>query len=353
MRLFPSVFGFAAVLAGGCFASAQDISLSQTRPALDRWAYNFASTFPLGSETAFSTFSIANDARFDDRDAEILLGFNTSTGLTPIPAGLPTVNYRIISASITMRVERDLAFVYDPTPDVLTSYLPVSEPDATTDADDGRPIEVFLAGYRNGYSATGATTPPRYDEDSPYGSLPPFTTNNRGSRNVFPAQYDPTTGAIVNLENCLDDRIVSRPLAVGTAPLTPGALVPRLTDFTFSIGLTNPDARRYLSESLAAGRLNVLISSLLATTQGNPSIPRFFSKEAVDQSLPGAAAPTLAVRVCVGPPGDWDCNGTRAPADIFAFLNAYFAGDPATDVNYDGARTPSDIFAFLNTYFGA
>lgn len=353
MRLFPSVFGFAGVLAVGCLASAQDISLSQSRPALDRWAYNFASTFPLGSETAFSTFSIANDARFDDRDAEILLGFNTSTGLTPIPAGQPVQNYRIISSSVTMRVERDLAFIYDPTPDTLTSYLPSSDPDATADADDGRPIEVFLAGYRNGFSATGATTPPRYDEDSAYGSLPPFTTNNRGSRNVFPAQYDATTGAIVNLENCLDDRIVSRPLAVGTANLAAGASVPRLTDFTFAITLTNPDARRYLSESLAAGRLNLLVSSLLATTQGNPSIPRFFSKEAVDQSLPGAAAPTLAVRVCIGPPGDWDCSGTRAPVDIFAFLNSYFAGDLGTDVNYDGVRSPADIFAFLNTYFGA
>jgi hypothetical protein len=42
------------------------------------------------------------------------------------------------------------------------------------------------------------------------------------------------------------------------------------------------------------------------------------------------------------------------PADIFAFLSAYFtdpAGDLRTDINSDGVRTPSDLFAFLNAYF--
>lgn len=54
------------------------------------------------------------------------------------------------------------------------------------------------------------------------------------------------------------------------------------------------------------------------------------------------------VRVC---PADFDRSGTRLPADIFAFLNAYFASDPRTDFDNNNALQPADIFAFLNNYF--
>jgi hypothetical protein len=49
---------------------------------------------------------------------------------------------------------------------------------------------------------------------------------------------------------------------------------------------------------------------------------------------------------------DFDGNGTLQPGDIFAFLNAYFAGDPRADFDGNGIRQPADIFAFLNAYFG-
>lgn len=48
---------------------------------------------------------------------------------------------------------------------------------------------------------------------------------------------------------------------------------------------------------------------------------------------------------------DWTRDGVRAPGDIFAFLNAYFARDPSADFDQDGARSPSDLFAFLTAYF--
>lgn len=48
---------------------------------------------------------------------------------------------------------------------------------------------------------------------------------------------------------------------------------------------------------------------------------------------------------------DFNSDGVRTPADIFAFLNLYFAGDAAADFNSDGLRTPADIFSFLNAYF--
>jgi large repetitive protein len=48
---------------------------------------------------------------------------------------------------------------------------------------------------------------------------------------------------------------------------------------------------------------------------------------------------------------DFDRSGSLAPADVFAFLSAYFAGAPETDMNGDGSRTPADIFSFLGLYF--
>jgi hypothetical protein len=56
----------------------------------------------------------------------------------------------------------------------------------------------------------------------------------------------------------------------------------------------------------------------------------------------------LTVEICRA---DFDLNGSLAPSDIFSFLSAYFAGDPAADFNNDGVRTPQDIFSFLNAYF--
>lgn len=59
-------------------------------------------------------------------------------------------------------------------------------------------------------------------------------------------------------------------------------------------------------------------------------------------------------------PTDFDGNGLVQPTDLFAFLNAFFAGclvtNPPTcvytaDFNADGVLTPTDIFTFLNTFF--
>jgi hypothetical protein len=60
-------------------------------------------------------------------------------------------------------------------------------------------------------------------------------------------------------------------------------------------------------------------------------------------------------------PADFDENGALSPADIFAFLNAYFARCTGgmlaacrgrnADFNNDGTLAPADIFAFLTAYF--
>jgi hypothetical protein len=50
-------------------------------------------------------------------------------------------------------------------------------------------------------------------------------------------------------------------------------------------------------------------------------------------------------------PADFDGSGTLSVSDIFAFINAWFLGQPSTDFDYSGALEVGDIFAFLNSWF--
>ncbi len=50
-------------------------------------------------------------------------------------------------------------------------------------------------------------------------------------------------------------------------------------------------------------------------------------------------------------PGDFNRDGVTSVPDIFAFLSAWFAGDPEADYTYNGVVFPSDIFAFLSGWF--
>jgi spore germination protein YaaH len=52
-------------------------------------------------------------------------------------------------------------------------------------------------------------------------------------------------------------------------------------------------------------------------------------------------------------PADFDRNRVVQPADIFAFLNAYFSRAPGADFDGSGTLSPADVFAFLGAYFTA
>jgi hypothetical protein len=62
---------------------------------------------------------------------------------------------------------------------------------------------------------------------------------------------------------------------------------------------------------------------------------------------PSTSTP-LGVYVCGA---DFDCNGVVAVADIFAYLNAWFASDPRTDINGTPGLQVSDVFAFFSVWF--
>ncbi len=56
----------------------------------------------------------------------------------------------------------------------------------------------------------------------------------------------------------------------------------------------------------------------------------------------------VVIKIC---PADFDCNGLVEVDDIFAFLNAWFAGDLRADVDGLGGVDIQDIFEFLNAWF--
>jgi hypothetical protein len=314
--------------------------------------YNFGTQ--LGSEVNISVFTALGDplqSNFDDHDGQMLVGFNTSA---QVPTGRPIDQYRIISATLTVRNNRGLGFRYDPTHDSWRTFVASTDPEFQADADLGRPIELYGAGYRNGWTAL------TFLENSPFSVGDSTVLPQRGVRNVFAAQFDASGAATDVSNNVLTGRFETRPMAIGVATPTasqpnavnPGDLVPTNTDFVFNVSFADAGTIRYFRDSLAQGRLNLIVTSMAVSAQQGGSPPRFYSKEASGPTPTGAIQPArLSLSVCVGAPTDWDCNATTNIDDIFVFLNSWFAG--TGDFDADGSTTIDDIFIFLNAWFSA
>jgi hypothetical protein len=247
---------------------------------------------------------------------------------------------------VTARISRDKVFRYDPTLDPVASYLDASDPAHVDDTDEGRPVEMYAVGYRNGLTAA------TFAETTPFAFGNPV---QKRVRNAFAAQYQNAdgTGALIDVSNNSYDqagfpRFEVRPIAIATCGLAPGALVDVNTDMTFDVDLTSPGAVRHVREGLDGGRLNFMISSMTPTSQQSSATPAFYTKE-YPAALGGVPA-RLSLRVCVGAPGDWNCSGTVSVQDIFDFLSDYFTG--RADFNADGITSVQDIFDFLAAYFG-
>jgi aminopeptidase N len=127
--------------------------------------------------------------------------------------------------------------------------------------------------------------------------------------------------------------------------------------FTFSYSPTTFAATLTFAQPLANGNYIVTVSD--AVTANGQALDGEVAASGNPSSLPSGngqagGAATLTFAVAVPPPPcrpDFDGNGTLQPADIFAFLNAFFAQNPAADFDTNGTLQPADIFAFLNAYF--
>lgn len=343
----------AATLIAGA-AHAQSFTGTLESPSLDRWWYPF--NFSAGAESNASIFAALDQAGFDDRDSQFVVAFNTA-GV--IPPGQGPSTYNLQSLALRVTVSNPPRFEYDPTHDSVKTSYASTDPAYMPDADVGRPIEVFAAGFRNGVTAASLI------ESTPFSTSPSFPPQER-IRSVFAATVDPSGNTVTDVSNQVADRFEAQPLAIGVNnSLAIGALVPTDTEFTFSLDVNDPATRAYIARGLDAGRIILVITSLHPATggpgggTGDPAYPAFYTKE-----NPLAAAlpiePALDLNVDTRPLIDFNGDGLFPDtADIDDLLTVFSGGTCPTgqcgsiDINNDGLfPDTADIDYFLCVFSG-
>jgi len=331
-----SVFLATAVLAAS--ATAQPLVATFDSPTLDRWMYPFNST--PGSEASAPSFGAIQIAGFDDRDGQFLLGWNTAAA---IPQGKPLENYRLSAARLRLTVNVDMQFRYDPTPDSFVTLLDKADAAYVADSDLGKPVELFGAGYRNGWTSS------TFNENSLFGGAP-IVPPAEGARNVFPAMFSPA-GVATDISRQIRQRFDASSMAIGlTNAVTPGQLVPAGTVLTFDVDLCAPETRAYFQRALASGRLMLVVSSLQPAQggpdggTGTPTYPAFYTKE----NLIGLAfAPKLELDLTVAKPADYNGDEFINGDDFDAYVQAFVDGTASADFNGDCFVNGDDFDAFV------
>lgn len=318
---------------------------AQLGPSMDKWMYPFE--FGTGGSRPVAPTFASFDPRFDTRDAEFLLGWQTAS---VIPTNAAPSRYLLKRVRLNLTVGRELVnnatgervtFLYDPSFDSYKSHLAPQDPSYELDQDAGRPVEIFGVGFRNGFDAVG------YTEDSPFGVVGAFTSNtiSIGTRNSFAAVFNPK-GELIDIANHVGQAnaawtqppFEARPWAVGqTDGVNSGESVPLGSTFRFDLDLSDPLIAGYVARSLASGRLSLMVSSLSPAKQvtpggtglgGSGAYPQWSTRE--DNLFPG---PVLEVEGLVL--GDTDSDGDGLPDDwerlAFGNLEQAASSDPDGD----------------------
>lgn len=278
-------------------------------PIGDKYMYPFIDDSPTSNEgkrdygAAFGAYGNLDDPafNFDDRDAQFFLDFST----TPlVPAGKGAVNYKVVSMTVSLVVENEGGFRYDPTFDSLSTYLNQAAPD-----DFGRPLELYGVGYRSGFTRSTFTADSPFQTSPSSSAVDPKGDWNR-KRNAYAMDFN-SSGLARDISNNVEEQFEVNPWAVADSPgyidrdtndyvqssIQPGSLMPEGRVLRFQVDTSKPFIASYLQDALNAGRLHLMVSSLYDAQQQNSSIPRFYS---LDIGVP-ELAPQLSAVVLVMP----------------------------------------------------
>ncbi len=324
-RLSDKAFLLVAMLPALAVATvcpADVISVDLAEPTLDRWFYPFNSNPGFKPDAsifgAVGDQDLGFDPAFDNRDGQMLIGFDTS-GV--VPAGLGPDSYTISQASVTVTIKSDLTFEYDPTADPFTSWLPSFDPDFAPDPDPGRPLELFGIGFRCDFTAS------TFPENGPFcdncSCFPPSPC--REVRCVYPVDF---LGACEprDISNNVDGAFDPVPFGVAThETLSAGDPVPSGTVLTFEIDVDNACVQQYLGDALDEGMLAVLVASIYsAVEQQAGAFPKIYCKEDLLVQLNIVDAAQLRMTVTTGGPvGDLDGDGLVGITDFLTLLAAW------------------------------
>lgn len=312
--------------------AAQTISFDLPVSA-DRWMYPYNAT--PGDRVNGSVFGTYGSDFVDEFHGQVYFAFDlTEVGL---PAGTPVDSIRCDSMVFTVDANGINPIPYDPTPDSLESFETPS-----LDSDDGRPVVLWSAGGRSGF--TGCTFP----EDGPFAVGSPSGT---GVRCVFPQAFDQETADFVDVSNSVRDQIAAPPLAIGTIDgAIPGNPILPYDRLTFEIDLAQPAARELIfGVDEFCGKVAFVLASWQEPTGMTGGFHSFFMRENPDVVFGFADAATLTGSFeIIACQNDIDGDSTVGFADLLAVLADWGCNAcPSSDVDGDGTVAFSDVLSVI------
>jgi hypothetical protein len=317
-------------------AGAQVYIVDFDEPDFDRWMYPF--NFSNGTRASGSVFSAYNEPDYDVRDAQVIIGFETSS---QVPAGEGASMYQISNAEFRIAMTSTSTFVYDESFDPWQTTLDPADPDYIADTDAGNPVELFGTGFRGSWSLA------TFLESSPFRDV--GGSNYRSVRNAFATDFN--GGTPRDISNHTDDREDVFPFAIGQAAIPPGTPVPVNTEFVFTFDLANPDVVAYLQQALDAGSLRLTISSMMPAVfdggaGGTGEVASvYFREDFFALGLSGR----LTMDVEIGIDADLNDDGAVDGADLGLLLSSW--GTPGQgDLNGDGNTDGSDLGLLLSEW---
>lgn len=319
----------------------QPYALASTPANLARWMYSFNGN-PDSRPTASVFGSLGSEPDFDSRDAQYLLGWNTSN---TIPTGLGARNYLIRRARVTLTLASGGQYAYTGTLRDYRTYFPVDDPRRITPETTAVPVELFGVGFRGGYSAL------TYPQDGPWGIL---SGSYHSNRIAYAAGFD-TNGALVDVSNNVGDDGTNEiaapfevaPFAVGqSTDVAEGELMPLGSRLTFDLNLDDPLIYGYLQQGLNAGNLSFVAASLVsASFSGPPNYPSFFtifSPLATPDQFPILDLEGALIRT------NLDSDGDGLPDDWENFYFGSLVNGGTNSVAGDGANNAWKYLAGFN-----
>jgi hypothetical protein len=317
----------------------QPFNLQSVAANLARWMYAFNGN-PASRPTASAFAAFGSIPDFDTRDAQYLLGWNTTNN---IPAGKGAKNYLVRHARVTLTISSGNQYVYAGTLRDYRTYFPTNDPRYLSTKNTASPVELFGAGFRGGYTAA------TFQQDTTFLADPNggYFTN----RTAYAAGFD-TNGALVDVSNNVGDDGTNElaspfevaPFAVGqTTNVAPGQLMPVGSQLTFDLNLGDPLIYGYLQNGLNDGNLSFVASALVnASFGGAPNYPNFytiFSSIASSNEYPLLDIEGEIVRT------NFDSDGDGLPDDWENFYFGSLLYGATNDVDGDGVNNLAEYHA--------